>query len=69
MTTAGELREMPVSELFEKLKEIKGDLFKLRFAIASGQGTETAKLKTLKREIARIETVIGEKRREGARVL
>ncbi len=68
MTSAGELRELRIPELTEKLKETKSDLFKLRFAIASGQGTETARFKALKREIARIETVIGEMRREGARV-
>jgi large subunit ribosomal protein L29 len=49
-------------ELIAKLGETKEELFRLRFAIASAQGTDTAKLGLLRKEIARIETVLSERR-------
>lgn len=64
MTKAEELRELLDEELEAKLKETKAELLKLRFAIASGQGTETAQLGALRKEIARIETVRSERRVE-----
>lgn len=62
MTKAEELRELLDEELEAKLKETKQELLKLRFAIASGQGTETSQLGALRKEIARIETVRSERR-------
>jgi len=64
VTKAEELRELLDEELEAKLKETKGELLKLRFAIASGQGTETSQLRVLRKEIARIETVRSERRTE-----
>jgi large subunit ribosomal protein L29 len=62
MTKAEELRELLDEELEARLKETKEELLKLRFAIASGQGTETSQLGALRKEIARIETVRAERR-------
>jgi len=61
MTKAIELRDLLDDELKEKLVDAKKELFKLRFAIVASQATETAKLGQLRREIARIETILRER--------
>ncbi|TXL58056.1 50S ribosomal protein L29 [Aeromicrobium terrae] len=60
-TTAAELRALDAETLEEKLKEAKEELFNLRFQNATGQLDNTARLKTVRREIARIYTVIRER--------
>lgn len=62
MSKAADYREMLDDELSAKLGETKEELFRLRFAIASAQGTDTARLGLLRKEIARIETVLSERR-------
>lgn len=57
MTRARELRELSPEALEERLGTLKRELLELRFAIATGQGTQTARLGQLRREIARVETV------------
>ena len=54
---AAELRGLPGDALDEKLKEAKEELFNLRFQNATGQLDNTARLKSVRREIARIYTV------------
>ncbi|MHB8189025.1 MAG: 50S ribosomal protein L29 [Ferrimicrobium sp.] len=61
MSKADELRELSNDELGTKLTEGKRDLFQLRFAIVASQATETARLGQLRREIARIETILRER--------
>ena len=60
-TTAAELRALDAEALEEKLKEAKEELFNLRFQNATGQLDNTARLKTVRREIARIYTVLRER--------
>jgi large subunit ribosomal protein L29 len=60
-TTAAELRALSADDLEEKLKEAKEELFNLRFQNATGQLDNSARLKTVRREIARIYTVIRER--------
>jgi large subunit ribosomal protein L29 len=60
-TTAAELRALDAETLEEKLKEAKEELFNLRFQNATGQLDNTARLKTVRREIARIYTVLRER--------
>ncbi len=48
---------MSPEDLNDRLGQLKRELLELRFAIATGQGTQTAKLGELRREIARVETV------------
>jgi large subunit ribosomal protein L29 len=55
-----ELRELNVDELRRKQAELKDQLFKLRFQHELGQLENSAKLRTVRRDIARIETVIRE---------
>ena len=60
-STAAELRAMDAETLEDKLKEAKEELFNLRFQNATGQLDNSARLKTVRREIARIYTVIRER--------
>jgi len=61
---AGQLRELTFEQLNKKLVEAKQNLFNLRFQLAVGQLENTAKIKEIKKEIARILTVEYEKQRE-----
>jgi large subunit ribosomal protein L29 len=58
---ASELRELSITELENKISEAKKNLFNLKFQKASGQLENSMKIKNLKRDIARIETVAKEK--------
>jgi large subunit ribosomal protein L29 len=55
-----ELRELDVDELRRKEVELKDQLFKLRFQHELGQLENAAKLRNVRRDIARIETIIQE---------
>jgi large subunit ribosomal protein L29 len=59
--TAEELRIEPGDELATKLKEAKEELFNLRFQGATGQLENHGRLRAVKREIARIYTVMRER--------
>jgi large subunit ribosomal protein L29 len=61
MSTATELRELPDDELRQKLDENKEELFNLRFQIVTGQLDDPRRIKQVKREIARILTVMRER--------
>ena len=60
-TPAYELRELNSEELTTRLREAKEELFNLRFQMATGQLTNNRRLRTVKRDIARIHTVIRER--------
>ena len=60
-TTAAELRGLGAEALEDKLREAKEELFNLRFQNATGQLDNTARLKSVRREIARIYTVLRER--------
>jgi len=57
---ASEIREMSVDELNEKLASLKEELFALRFQLAINQLDNTARLKAVKKDIARIKTILRE---------
>jgi len=59
---ATQLRELSEDELLRKKAELKDQLFKLRFQHELGQVETTAKLQTIRRDIARIETLLRETR-------
>jgi large subunit ribosomal protein L29 len=59
--TAGELRTSDHDELVQKLKEAKEELFNLRFQAATGQLESHGRLRAVRREIARIYTVMRER--------
>ncbi|WP_311478510.1 50S ribosomal protein L29 [uncultured Gulosibacter sp.] len=56
-----ELDTMEDARLAEELKKAKEELFNLRFQSATGQGEERGRLKAVKRDIARIYTVLRER--------
>ena len=58
---ATELREMTTAELENKLSELKKDLFFLRMQHATNQLDNPLKINVVKKDIARIKTVIREK--------
>ncbi len=55
-----ELRDMDADELARKQVELKDQLFKLRFQHELGQLENFAKLRTIKKDIAKIATLLGE---------
>jgi large subunit ribosomal protein L29 len=59
--TATELRGMTRTELNAKVTELKEELFGLRFAAATGQLESPGRLRAVKRDIARIYTVLRER--------
>ena len=66
VSPAAELREADESELETRLAEAKQELFNLRFQIVTGQLDNSARLRMVRRDIARILTVLREKEIEAA---
>ena len=66
MATAAELRDADESELETRLTEAKQELFNLRFQIVTGQLDNSARIQLVRRDIARILTVLREKEIEAA---
>jgi large subunit ribosomal protein L29 len=58
---AAELRQQSAAELQNRLDDSKAELFSLRFQAASGQLKDTNRLTSLRREVARIMTLLAEK--------
>ena len=58
---AKELRESSADELLLKEKELKGQLFNLKIQNATKQLTNTAQMQQVKRDIARIKTIVQQK--------
>ena len=60
-TTAVEFRELADDELITKLRESKEELFNLRFQAATGQLESHGRLRAVRKDIARIYTVMRER--------
>jgi large subunit ribosomal protein L29 len=58
---AAELRELSDTDLVDRLKESKEELFNLRVQMATGQLDNNRRLRTVRREIARVYTVMRER--------
>ena len=58
---ANKVRDLSVIELEQKLVELKGELFNLRFQMATGQLENPIKVRDVKKSIARIKTILREK--------
>ena len=56
-----ELHELTVDELNAKVKELSEELFNLRFRHAIGQLENPASLKTFKKELAKVKTILRER--------
>ncbi len=61
MTKASELRELADAELEGRLGEAKQELFNLRFQNATGQLDNSARIVHVRRDVARIETILRER--------
>ena len=53
-----ELKGLSTAELVEKEKELKQELFNLRFQLATGQLEGTARIREVRKQIARIKTAL-----------
>jgi large subunit ribosomal protein L29 len=61
MATAKELRELNDTELEHRLGEAKEELFNLRFQNATGQLDNVARIPQVRKDVARIETLLRER--------
>ena len=55
-----EIRELTTAEMLDKEKQLKEELFNLRFQLATGQLENTARIKEVRQSIASIKTVLRE---------
>lgn len=58
MATASELRDLDDTELETRLTETKQELFNLRFALVTGQLDNSARIRQVRRDVARIKTLL-----------
>jgi large subunit ribosomal protein L29 len=59
-TKTSELRNLKSGEIETKLTDAREELMKLRFQQVTGQLTDTSRLRILRREIARMQTILRE---------
>ncbi len=62
---AAEIREMSVEELQKKLTELKEELFNLRFQLAVNQLENSSRIGAVKKDIARISTILRQRELSG----
>ena len=65
MLNTTDLRELTVEQLEAKLAEMQDERSKLRFRSATESIENPMQFRTLRRDVARIKTILGEKRRQG----
>ncbi|HKZ55695.1 MAG TPA: 50S ribosomal protein L29 [Anaerolineales bacterium] len=69
---AEKIRELSIDEIQSRMDDAREAYFKLRFQVATGQLTDTSRLRSARREIARLATVLRERelaaQLEGAKV-
>ncbi len=58
---ANEIRNFSTPDILTKIDELKNELFNLRFQLATGQLENTARIKQVKKDIARMKTIIRER--------
>lgn len=66
MVAPKELRELDLDELDQRLVEAKDELFKLRFQLATGKQDNSARMGHVRKDIARIATILREREIEAA---
>ena len=62
---ASEIRELSAAELESKLKDLKAELFNLRFQLAINQLDNPMRINAVRKDIARVKTIIREKQING----
>ena len=63
---AADIRQKTADELAEQIRTLRREAFNLRFRRASGQLETTSRIREVRRDIARIQTIINERGRRGA---
>ncbi len=63
---SSEIHDLPLDELTQRLADTKEELFNLRFQNATGQLDNYSRLKELKRDIARIKTILRQRELDAA---
>ena len=63
MMTAKEIRELSPAEITTKIRESREQLLQLRMRRQTGQVEKTHELRTLRKDVARLETILNEKKR------
>ena len=63
---ASELKNLSIQELAAKEKELKEELFNLRFQLATGQLTNPQRMRECKKDVARIKTLLCERQLKAA---
>ena len=63
----GEVRELSVDELQQREKDLDDQLFRLRIQKSMGQLEAPAKVRDVRRDLARVKTILREKSSEGDR--
>ncbi|MDF2854168.1 MULTISPECIES: 50S ribosomal protein L29 [Bacillaceae] len=58
---ANEIKDLTTAEIEQKVKSLKEELFNLRFQLATGQLENTARIREVRKGIARMKTVIRER--------
>lgn len=56
-----EIRQLSTEELTNKASELKNELFNLRFQLATGQLDNSASIRLVKKDIARVKTILRER--------
>ena len=56
-----EVRDLDTDQLLDRVRELKEELFNLRFQLATGQLDNHRRLKVVKQDIARIQTIMRER--------
>ena len=60
--TSKEIRELAPAEISTKLRDIRGQLLQLRLRRQTGQVEKTPELRALRKDIARLETILNQKK-------
>ena len=64
---ASKFRDMAKEDLVQEETELRRQLLRIRFQAATGQTESAGKMKDIRRDIARIKTVLTEMERQGSR--
>jgi len=59
--TSKEIRDLSSAEISTKLREVRGQLLQLKLRKQTGQVEKTHELRSLRKDIARLETILNEK--------
>ncbi len=68
MTVAGDIRTKTPDELSTMLLDLRKEQFNLRFQRATGQQENTSRVRAVRRDIARVKTILAERIRAAAKV-